>query len=37
MDNKVLIKLVVPELDSSFDIFVPVNEVVWKVKKYLFK
>lgn len=37
MDNKVLIKLVVPELDSSFDIFVPVNEVVWKVKKMIIK
>ncbi len=37
MENKVLIKLIVPEIDKSFDIFVPVNEVVWKVKKLLLK
>ena len=37
MNNKVLIKLNLPELDSSFDIFIPVNEVVWKIKKLLVK
>lgn len=37
MNNKVLIKLIVPELDDSFDIFIPVNEVVWKVKKMIIK
>lgn len=37
MNNKVLVKLIVPELDSSFDIFIPVNEVVWKVKKLIAK
>jgi hypothetical protein len=30
--NKVLIKVSVPELDYETDIFVPVNEVLWKIK-----
>ncbi len=37
MNNKVLIKLFVPEIDSSFDVFIPVNEVVWKIKKMIIK
>ena len=37
MKNKVLIKLIVPELDCSFDVFIPVNELVWKIKKLLIK
>lgn len=37
MKNKVLIKLIVPELDNSFDVFIPTNELVWKVKKMVLK
>lgn len=37
MENKVLIKLIVLELDSCFDVFLPVNEILWKVKKLLIK
>ena len=37
MINKVLIKLYVPELDYTFDIFVPVNEVISKIKKLILK
>ncbi|MBQ9011195.1 MAG: hypothetical protein IJ093_00915 [Bacilli bacterium] len=37
MTNKILIKLIVPDMDADFDVFVPVNEVVWKVKKMLLK
>ena len=37
MKNKVLIKLYVPEIDYTFDLFIPVNEVVWKIKKLLVK
>lgn len=37
MENKVLIKLILPELDKNFDVFIPVNEVVWKIKKMLIK
>lgn len=37
MKNKVLVRLVVPELDNNFDVFIPVNEIVWKIKKLLIK
>ena len=37
MNNKVLIKLIVPEIDCSFDIEIPVNEVVWKIKEIMVK
>jgi len=37
VDNKVLIRLIVPEIDESFDVFIPVNELVWKIKKILIK
>lgn len=37
MKNKVLIKLIIPELGLNFDVFIPVNELVWKVKKLLVK
>ena len=35
MENKVLIKLIIPELDISYDIFIPVNELIWKIKKLI--
>ncbi len=37
MNNKVLVKLIVPEIDDEFDVFIPVNEIVWKIKKMLVK
>ncbi len=37
MKNKVLIKLIVPEIDFTFDLFIPVNEMIWKVKKLIVK
>lgn len=37
MGNKVLVKIFLPELDKSFDVFIPVNEVTWKIKKMLVK
>lgn len=37
MKNKVLIKVIVPEVDNEFDIFIPVNEVIWKIKKLVSK
>ena len=37
MNNKVLIKLIVPELDTTYDVFIPVNELVWKIKKLIIK
>ncbi len=37
MNNKILVKLTVPEVDESFDVFIPINEFVWKVKMLLLK
>lgn len=37
MDNKVLVKVVVLELDSSYDIFIPVNEQIWKIGRLVAK
>ncbi len=37
MENKVLIKVLLPEADLDYDIFIPVNELVWKIKKMLIK
>ena len=37
MKNKVLIKLIIPGLDTTFDVFIPVNELVWKVEKLMIK
>lgn len=37
MKNKVLIHLIVPELASDFDLFIPVNELVWKVQILILK
>ena len=35
MKNKVLIKLIVPMMDRSFDLFIPVNESVGRIKKIM--
>jgi hypothetical protein len=37
LNNKVLIQLFVPEIDETFDLFIPVNELLWKVKKLVTK
>ena len=37
MKNKVLISLYVPMLNVTYDVFIPVNEIVWKVNKLLVK
>ena len=37
MKNKVLVKLIFVELDLSYDIFLPVNELIWKIKKMIQK
>ena len=37
MENKILVKLIVPELDSEFDVFIPVNELIWRVKSIFIK
>lgn len=37
MKNKVLIKVIVPELDLDYDLFIPVNEIMWKINKLVTK
>lgn len=37
MKNKVLIKLYVPMLGETYDVFIPVNEIVWKINKLIVK
>ena len=37
MNNKVLIKVIFPELSKTFDVYIPVNERVWKIKKLIIK
>ncbi len=32
-----LVKIIVSELDVSYDVFIPVNEIIWKIKKLLVK
>lgn len=37
MTNKVLIKLYVPMLGEVYDLFIPVNEIMWKINKLIVK
>lgn len=37
LNNKVLIQLFVPEINEIFDLFIPVNELLWRVKKLIVK
>ena len=37
MKNKVLVRLIVPEIDNEYDLFIPVNELMWKIKKLIAK
>ena len=37
MKNKVLIKLIIPELSTSYDLFIPVNEFIWKINRLILK
>ncbi|CDE74036.1 leucine rich repeat and fibronectin type III domain containing 2-like protein [Clostridium sp. CAG:451] len=37
MNNKVLVKVSFIELDEDFDMFLPVNELIWKLKKLMLK
>ncbi len=33
MNDKLLVKIIIPELDESYDVFIPANEVIWKICK----
>ena len=35
--NKILINLYVPNLNQCYDLFIPVNEFIWKINKLVVK
>ncbi len=37
MKNKILIKISIPQLNTSYDVFLPTNELIWRIKKLLVK
>lgn len=37
MINKVLISLYVPMLNNTYDVFIPINEIMWKINKLMVK
>lgn len=37
MNNKVLVKIIEPIMNESFDMYIPVNEYIWVVKKLIAK
>lgn len=37
MNNKVLVKVIPLELDKSYDVFIPVNEYIFKISKMITK
>ena len=37
MNKKVLVKIFAPEFDQIFDVYIPVNYLVWKINKMLAK
>ena len=37
MNNKILVKVIPLELDKSYDVFIPVNEYIFKISKMITK
>lgn len=37
MNNKVMIKAIIPSIDKEYDVKIPVNEVIWKINKLIVK
>ena len=37
MNNKVLIKAILPNIEVEYDVFIPVNEQLWKIEKLTIK
>lgn len=37
MNNKVLVRLYCPEIESEYDVYIPINEYIWKIKKMLIR
>lgn len=37
MNDKIIVKISVPELDSTYDVFISPNEIIWKISKMITK
>ncbi|MBQ4030612.1 MAG: hypothetical protein II625_02545 [Bacilli bacterium] len=37
MNNKVLVSIEIPEIGYSYDVFIPINEQIWKITKLVSK
>lgn len=37
MNNKVLVKIIFESSSENYDLFIPVNEYIWRVKKLVIK
>ena len=37
MNNKVIIKVILPNIELECDVFIPVNEQLWKIEKLVLK
>lgn len=37
MTNKIIVKVIIPNIDNDFDIVIPVNEQLWRVEKLIMK
>lgn len=37
MNDKIIVKIIVPELSERYDVFLPPNEMIWKVSKMITK
>ena len=37
MNNKVLIKIILPNIELEYDVCIPVNEQLWKIEKLAIK
>jgi hypothetical protein len=33
MNNKVLVKIILESSSDNYDLFIPVNEYIWRIKK----
>ena len=37
MNNKVLVKIILESSSDNYDLFIPVNEYIWRIKKLILK
>lgn len=37
MNNKIIVKVILPNIELESDVFIPVNEQLWKIEKLIVK